>query len=194
MGRILSCCFPNGPGSGHKRWWSGGLFQMRTRGDSCHTWRLWRMNPSIPKVTQDSPEQGEKGSTLNKEETGRGRTLEPGTLRKLVNQLVPAHRRADPFFVPAFLSTYRRFTSKQQVLDLLFLRYGFFHPNSEEDKQNKSALCSILETWLAQYPEDFCQCPDLASLKQLMANALINLPDSDIVLQVCNLLSQLDPL
>ncbi|XP_010609588.1 ral guanine nucleotide dissociation stimulator-like [Fukomys damarensis] len=167
---------------------------MRTPGDSCHTCCFWRMNPSIPKVTRDSPAQGEKGSTLNKEETVRGRTLKPGTLRKLVNQLVPAHRRADPFFVPAFLCTYRRFASTQQVLDLLFLRYGFFHPNCEEDKQNKSALCSILETWLAQYLEDFCQCPDLASLKQLMAYTLINLPDSDIVLQVCTLLSQLDPL
>lgn len=50
-------------------------------------------------------------------------TLEPATVKKLVNHLVPAHRSGDPFFVPAFLSIYRRFATTQQVLDLLFLRW-----------------------------------------------------------------------
>lgn len=53
-----------------------------------------------------------------------------------------------------------------------------------------SALCSILETWLVKYPGDFCRAPDLASLKQLMAYILVNMPDSDIILQVCRLLAR----
>ncbi|XP_005375836.1 PREDICTED: ral guanine nucleotide dissociation stimulator-like [Chinchilla lanigera] len=182
-----SCCLTNCLGSCHKRWWSGGLVQMRTVWNRCHPWRLWHINPRISKMTWDSPEQGENASL---EEADRVVTLQPGKLKKLVNQLVPAHRRGDPFFVPAFLSTYRKFATTRQVLDLLFLRYRFFHPDSEEDQQNKSALSSLLETWLFQYPGDFCRCPDLASLKQLVAYALVNLPDSQIVPQVCGLLSR----
>ncbi|XP_063092510.1 ral guanine nucleotide dissociation stimulator-like [Cavia porcellus] len=118
--------------------------------------------------------------------------MEPDMLKKLVNNLVPAHLRGDTFFVPAFLAIYRRFATPQQVLDLLFLRYPSFLPDSEEDEQNKRALSSILETWLLQYPGDFCQCPDMASLKQLMDYALLNLPDSDIILQVGRLRPNLE--
>ncbi|XP_063080614.1 ral guanine nucleotide dissociation stimulator-like isoform X2 [Cavia porcellus] len=134
---------------------------------------------------------GRKESSPKLEKAGLVRTLEPGTLKKLVNHLVPAQLCRDPFFVPAFLAIYRRFATPLQVLDQLFLRYRFFHPDSEEDQQNKRALSSILETWLLQYPGDFALYPGLASLRQLVAYALINLPDSDIILQVCRLPTRL---
>ncbi|XP_005375837.1 PREDICTED: ral guanine nucleotide dissociation stimulator-like [Chinchilla lanigera] len=187
---MWSCCRTNSPGSGHKREWSGGLVQIQTHWDTCRPLSLRRINTRIPSVTRKSPGQGANEFAPRLEEARRAGSLEPGTLKKLVNQLVPAHRRGDPFFVPAFLSTYRRFATTRQVLDLLFLRYRFFHPDSEEDQQNKSALSSLLETWLLQYPGDFCHCPDLASLKQLVAYALVNLPDSQIIPQVCGLLSR----
>jgi hypothetical protein len=44
------------------------------------------------------------------------------TLKKLVNHLVPSLQSGDPFFIPAFLSTYRRFATTLQVLNLLFKR------------------------------------------------------------------------
>lgn len=43
-------------------------------------------------------------------------------VEKLVNHLVPSLQGGDLFFVPAFLYTYRRFATTQQVLDLLFKR------------------------------------------------------------------------
>ncbi|XP_013001488.1 ral guanine nucleotide dissociation stimulator-like isoform X1 [Cavia porcellus] len=168
-----------------------GLVQMQTQWDTCRPMSLRRINSRTPKVTQDSPQQGRKESSPKLEKAGLVRTLEPGTLKKLVNHLVPAQLCRDPFFVPAFLAIYRRFATPLQVLDQLFLRYRFFHPDSEEDQQNKRALSSILETWLLQYPGDFALYPGLASLRQLVAYALINLPDSDIILQVCRLPTRL---
>ncbi|KAK7795032.1 hypothetical protein U0070_006263 [Myodes glareolus] len=79
----------------------------------------------------------------------------------------------------------RAFTTTQQVLDLLFKRYGrcdaltassrygCILPYSSEDggpqDQLKNAISAILGTWLDQYPEDFCQPPDFPCLKQLVA-------------------------
>ncbi|XP_023560701.1 ral guanine nucleotide dissociation stimulator-like [Octodon degus] len=155
---------------------------MGTPRESCHPRGLAGIESTITKGTNEIAPKVEDACTV--------RTLEPGTLEKLVNYLVPAQRCGDPFFVPAFLATYRRFATTGQVLDLLFRRYEFFHPNSEEDQQSKSALSSFLETWLRQYPRDFCQGPDLACVKQLLTYALINLPNSEIISEVCRLLNQ----
>ena len=48
--------------------------------------------------------------------------LTPGTVVKLVNNLVPSLQEGDPFFVSTFLSTYRSFVTPLQVLGLLFMR------------------------------------------------------------------------
>lgn len=50
------------------------------------------------------------------------KSLDPGTLKKLVNHLVPTQLHGDNFFMSAFLETYRRFTTLWQVLDQLLLR------------------------------------------------------------------------
>ncbi|XP_073920599.1 GRB2-associated-binding protein 4 [Castor canadensis] len=135
--------------------------------------------------------QGENESP-SLDEACRVRPLEVGTLEKLVNHLVPSMQSADPFFVPAFLCAYRRFATTQQVLELLFRRYGFFHPDCEEDEQVKKAICSILRTWLDKYPEDFCQSMDLACLNQLMAYVLLNMPFTELAVPVDLLLTQLE--
>nr|XP_023418288.1 ral guanine nucleotide dissociation stimulator-like [Cavia porcellus] len=115
------------------------------------------------------------------------KSLDPGTLKKLVNHLVPTHLHGDSSFVPAFLATYRRFATPQQVLDLLFLRLPYLQVTDPRTPRRLLGMpCTISHPEENEYPGDFGQCPDL-SLKQLVAYALINLPDSDIILQVCRL-------
>ncbi|KAM4826481.1 ral guanine nucleotide dissociation stimulator-like isoform 1-T2 [Thomomys bottae] len=109
----------------------------------------------------------------------------------MVNLLVPLHHQKDPFFVPAFLCTYRRFTTTGQVLDLLFNRYAHFQHNCEEDELVKNTLCSMLAMWLDQYPEDFCQSKDLTNLNKLLAYALLHMPSSDLAVRGHLLLTQL---
>ncbi|XP_042545641.1 ral guanine nucleotide dissociation stimulator-like [Dipodomys spectabilis] len=136
--------------------------------------------------------KNEKESVPTQEEHHRVSTLEPGMLEKMVNLLVPLHQKEDPFFVPAFLVTYRRFTTTGQVLDLLFKRYAYFQPDCEEDEQIKNTLCSMLSMWLDKYPEDFCQPNDLTNLNKLMAYVLLNMPSADLAVRVHLLLTQLE--
>ncbi|XP_062937714.1 ral guanine nucleotide dissociation stimulator-like [Cynocephalus volans] len=126
------------------------------------------------------------------DDTCRVGTVTAGTLEKLVNHLVPSLQSGDPFFVPAFLWTYRRFATTRQVLDLLFKRYGFFCPDREEDDQLKNTVCSFLGCWLDLFPEDLCQPSDLSSLNQVMAYVLLNVPRSALALRVHLLLTQLE--
>ncbi|XP_063643543.1 ral guanine nucleotide dissociation stimulator isoform X9 [Pan troglodytes] len=118
----------------------------------------------------------ENESALNLYETCKVRTVKAGTLEKLVEHLVPAFQGSDLSYVTIFLCTYRAFTTTQQVLDLLF----------------KSAISSILGTWLDQYSEDFCQPPDFPCLKQLVAYVQLNMPGSDLERRAHLLLAQLE--
>ncbi|XP_023392322.1 ral guanine nucleotide dissociation stimulator [Pteropus vampyrus] len=75
----------------------------------------------------------ENESALNLYETCKVRTVKAGTLERLVEHLVPAFQGSDLSYVTVFLCTYRTFTTTQQVLDLLFKRYGCILPYSHED-------------------------------------------------------------
>uniref|UniRef100_A0A5F9C1R5 N-terminal Ras-GEF domain-containing protein n=1 Tax=Oryctolagus cuniculus TaxID=9986 RepID=A0A5F9C1R5_RABIT len=119
-------------------------------------------------------------------------TLDTAMVEKLVMELVPAQQRGDPFIVPTFLCNYRRFTTTQQVLNLLFHRYAYFQPHCEEDDRTKDALCSILGTWLENYPDDFYEFQDLARLKQLVAYVRLHMPFSDLARQAQLLLTELE--
>ncbi|XP_055280238.1 ral guanine nucleotide dissociation stimulator-like [Moschus berezovskii] len=116
----------------------------------------------------------------------------------LVGNLVPACLGSDPSYLPTFLGTYRAFGTPQQVLDLLFTRYGCILPYCNEDggplHQLKMAMASILGTWLHLYPEDFQQAPDFACLKMLLAYLELNMPDSDLEQRARHLLAQLETL
>ncbi|XP_045052672.2 ral guanine nucleotide dissociation stimulator isoform X6 [Desmodus rotundus] len=118
----------------------------------------------------------ENESAPNLYETCKVRTVKAGTLEKLVEHLVPAFEGSDLSYVTIFLCTYRAFTTTQQVLDLLF----------------KSAISSILGTWLDQYSEDFCQPPDFPCLRQLAAYVQLNMPGSDLERRAHLLLAQLE--
>ncbi|ERE71345.1 ral guanine nucleotide dissociation stimulator-like protein [Cricetulus griseus] len=152
----------------------------------------------------------ENDSALNLYETCKVRTVKAGTLEKLVEHLVPAFQGSDLSYVTVFLCTYRAFTTTQQVLDLLFKRYGrcdaltassrygCILPYSSEDggpqDQLRNAISSILGTWLDQYSEDFCQPPDFPCLKQLVAYVQLNMPGSDLERRAHLLLAQLEDL
>jgi len=150
----------------------------------------------------------ENEAALNLYETCKVRTVKAGTLEKLVEHLVPAFQGSDLSYVTIFLCTYRAFTTTQQVLDLLFKRYGrrdaltassrygCILPYSDDDggpqDQLKKAISSILGTWLDQYSEDFCQPPDFPCLKQLVAYVQLNMPGSDLERRAHLLLAQLE--
>nr|XP_051690430.1 ral guanine nucleotide dissociation stimulator-like 3 isoform X2 [Oryctolagus cuniculus] len=119
-------------------------------------------------------------------------TLDTAVVEKLVTQLLPAQQTGDPFIVPSFLCNYRRFTTTQQVLNLLFHRYAYFQPHCEEDDRTKDALCSILGTWLENYPDDFYEFQDLARLKQLVAYVRLHMPFSDLARRAQLLLTELE--
>ncbi|GAB1301410.1 hypothetical protein APTSU1_001664800 [Apodemus speciosus] len=104
-------------------------------------------------------------------------------VENLVNHLVPSLQGRDPFFVTFFLYSYRNFTTTRHVLDLLLMRYAYFRPDCEEDEQVKNTtltLCSLLNSWIDIYPEEFCQTADLSILKKLEAYLSVNMPDSDL--------------
>ncbi|KAM4815244.1 ral guanine nucleotide dissociation stimulator-like [Thomomys bottae] len=77
---------------------------------------------------------------------------------------MPAQLTGEHFFIPTFLSTYRKFTSTEHVLDLLFQTFSrgeAFKDSSTQDEilpfssqdgmpQDKlrNALSSILDMWL----------------------------------------------
>ncbi|XP_014400683.1 PREDICTED: ral guanine nucleotide dissociation stimulator isoform X2 [Myotis brandtii] len=154
------------------------------------------------------PPQCENESALSLYETCKVRTVKAGTLEKLVEHLVPAFQGSDLSYVTIFLCTYRTFTTTQQVLDLLFKRfgrcdaltassrYGCILPYSHEDggpqDHLRNAISSILGTWLDQYSEDFYQPPGFPCLKQLVAYVQLNMPGSDLERRAHLLLAQLE--
>ncbi|XP_047692497.1 ral guanine nucleotide dissociation stimulator-like [Prionailurus viverrinus] len=113
-------------------------------------------------------------------------TIEGGwmLLEQRVEHLVPAVLGRDPSYLFTFLRTYRTFATTQQVLEILFMRYGCFHSEAEEDggprEQEKLAISSILGTWLDHYPEEFFRPPDFTSLKLLRAYVRAHMPGSEL--------------
>ncbi|XP_038943131.1 ral guanine nucleotide dissociation stimulator-like [Rattus norvegicus] len=89
------------------------------------------------------------------------------------------------------LSAYRRIATPLQILDLLFVRDSYFSPYSKEDEQVKNTLWSFLETWMDKNPEDFCDPSDMLPLQYLEAYLSVYIPNSDLIVWVKNLLTQL---
>ncbi|KAM4878059.1 ral guanine nucleotide dissociation stimulator-like [Thomomys bottae] len=143
-------------------------------------------------------------------EPRRAETLNSGTLEELVDHLVPAQLMGEPFFVPTFLSSYRRFTSPQQVLDLLFKRFcrcdvpldscgeaeilPYYSEKTIPQDQLRNAISCILGTWLDLYSEDFCQPLQRSCLKKLMVYLQSYMPGSDVECRANMLLAQMEAL
>jgi hypothetical protein len=64
--------------------------------------------------------QREDDSASILDENCREEVLNAGMLEKLLDHLVPSVLFGDTLYVPTFLASYRRFTTTQQVLEMLF--------------------------------------------------------------------------
>ncbi|XP_044124816.1 ral guanine nucleotide dissociation stimulator-like 2 isoform X1 [Bufo gargarizans] len=84
--------------------------------------------------------------------------LRAGTLPKLILHLLEARILGDTTYIPAFLATYRTFTSPHEVLRTLLHRlegndYTQATDNSYGGKDDD--VSSLFCGWMSQYPEDF---------------------------------------
>lgn len=70
----------------------------------------------------ESENPGADSSAPSVVAAGPMRTMDEGTVKKIVFQKVPAQQRGHTFFVPAFFNIYHRFMTTHQVLNLLFQR------------------------------------------------------------------------
>ncbi|XP_044908086.1 ral guanine nucleotide dissociation stimulator-like isoform X1 [Felis catus] len=175
---MFSCCFPRYRGSGCQKPQCAGLLRC-WRGFLNPRWRCLRM-------FSRRSHKGMNISPMPDNENREEGTIEGGwmLLEQRVEHLVPAFLGRDPSYLFTFLSTYRAFATTEQVLDILFMRYGCFHSEAEEDggprEQEKLAISSILGTWLDHYPEDFFRPPDFTSLKLLRAFVGVHMPGSEL--------------
>ncbi|KAM4815277.1 ral guanine nucleotide dissociation stimulator-like [Thomomys bottae] len=133
------------------------------------------LRTDVHSVSQ-APAKLSRNKGENDEAPSQGDCCRAGTLEQLVEHLVPAHLTGEHFFIPTFLSTYRKFTSTEQVLDLLF----------------QTAISSILDMWLDEYREDFCQPPHFACLKQLLAQLKRHMTGSHVGSHAQLLLAQME--
>lgn len=100
----------------------------------------------------------------------RSRCVKAGTEEKLVLHLLHAVALGDTAFVTVFLSTYRSFSTTERVLCILTDRLE--HPPGESKRTQtrqvfNKAVCSVFNTWLNEYPEDFHSLGDPACLLRL---------------------------
>ncbi|KAM4815088.1 ral guanine nucleotide dissociation stimulator-like [Thomomys bottae] len=184
--------FSNGRGSGLIEQHRGCLAHVcpnKARTGRGHFWRCCHW------TSQDEAPSQEEGCRA-------------GTLEQLVEHLVPAQLTGEHFFIPTFLFTYRKFTSTEQVLDLLFQTFSrgeAFKDSSTQDEilpfssqdgmlQDKlrNAISSILDMWLDEYGEDVCQPPHFACLKQLLAHLKRHMTGSHVESRAQLLLAQME--
>ncbi|XP_069097974.1 ral guanine nucleotide dissociation stimulator-like 2 isoform X3 [Pleurodeles waltl] len=109
-------------------------------------------------------------------ETPRVRILKAGTLPKLVHHLLEAFTMGDTSYVPAFLATFRVFTSVETVLKLLLDKLEAFEATRSMKSRGResplelhTAASSVFCSWMDWYPEDFCGSLDPALLERFSA-------------------------
>ncbi|NWH63353.1 RGL1 protein, partial [Geococcyx californianus] len=139
--------------------------------------------------------------TISQYETCKIRTIKAGTLEKLVENLLTAFGDNDFTYISIFLSTYKTFSSTNEVLELLLNRYGNLATSScEQDGSQissessavlRTAIASILRAWLDQCSEDFREPPNHPSLLKLLDYLKSNMPGSDPEKRAQNLLERL---
>lgn len=197
---MFSCCLQTTPGSDAKAKKGkskdhGGAWRRKVR--SCFR-RLWPFARKKRDLTQCRKAKGYTGkgehvcAPKDPKEPCRESRISADMVERLVNYLVPSLQGGDVFFVPAFLYTYRRFATTEQVLDLLFKKYACFRLYNEEDEQLKKTICTFLDTWMDKKPEEFCQSSCLPVLKKMKSYLIDNMPYSDLIVRVHMLLTYLE--
>ncbi|XP_069491324.1 ral guanine nucleotide dissociation stimulator-like 2 isoform X2 [Ambystoma mexicanum] len=112
-------------------------------------------------------------------ETPKVRVLKAGTLQRLVHHLLEAFTMGDTTYVPAFLATFRAFTTVETVLTLLLDRLQTLEATRSVKSRGRESAESTLElhtaastvfcSWMECYPEDFRGALDPALLDRFSA-------------------------
>ncbi|CAK7294572.1 Ral guanine nucleotide dissociation stimulator [Vulpes lagopus] len=184
---MFSCCRPTSGGSGSQEPQGCRLFQC------CRLW-LQHKNQGL-RAFMRRRHQGARASA------GKGPPICPmkpsrtELLEQEFQQLLPALLRRDVISVFSFLDDYHGFATTEEVLDLLFTKYGCIAAacggNDAVLQRWKLAICCILEIWMDYYREDFCQLPEFASLKKILEFIRQRMPGTDVELRARRYLQQL---
>ncbi|XP_058999783.1 ral guanine nucleotide dissociation stimulator-like [Mustela lutreola] len=129
--------------------------------------------------------RGENGSTRKRNKTSIVWNTRASSLEAGIDYLVTAVIKQDLNYVHTFLEIYRSFATTQEVLGLLFARFGCVYSTYKvvkrsQDRRNM-AVYAILDMWVERYPGDFVQPPEYPNLHALLAYLQVNAPGSDLL-------------
>ncbi|XP_057620696.1 ral guanine nucleotide dissociation stimulator-like [Chionomys nivalis] len=118
-------------------------------------------------------------------------TNSPDYVEIFISCLPRAFKQQDTACIYLFLAIYQKFSTTWEVLDLIIKMYGSFRPDCVEDQEKKTAILWFLSLWLRKHPQDFCDYPDMATVKRLVDYIRLNAPSTEVVMQTEELLSML---
>ncbi|XP_068106288.1 ral guanine nucleotide dissociation stimulator-like 2 isoform X2 [Hyperolius riggenbachi] len=116
--------------------------------------------------------------------------LRAGTLPRLVRHLLEARILGDTSYIPAFLATYRAFSSTSEVLELLLDRLQSNNHTRVPERSHGGKdddLSSLFCAWMSQYPEDFLSLDPLKRHK--LSVCLSRLQKNNLVVKLQDLRS-----
>ncbi|XP_038444804.1 ral guanine nucleotide dissociation stimulator-like, partial [Canis lupus familiaris] len=184
---MFSCCRPTSGGSGSQEPQGCRLFQC------CRLWlqhKNQRLRAFIRRRRQGARASAGKAPPICPTKPSRTELLE-----QEFQQLLPALLRRDVISVFIFLDNCHGFATTDEVLDLLFTKYGCIAAACGGDdavlQRWKLAICCILEIWMDYYQEDFCRLPQSASLKKILEFIRQRMPGTDVELRARRYLQQL---
>ncbi|CAK7295414.1 Ral guanine nucleotide dissociation stimulator [Vulpes lagopus] len=220
---MFSCCLPTSGGSGSQEPQGCGLFQC-CRHWLQHRYQRIRafIRRHIQSSTRDMGREREEGvvcptasrsrevpCTTNRSQrrlkgarasAWRGHRIAPmkssqtELLQLEFRQLLPALLRRDIISIFSFLDDYHGFATTDEVLDLLFTKYGCIvaacADNDAVLQRWKLAISCMLDIWLDYYRDDFCQLPEFPSLMKLLQFLRQHMPGSDLELRARRYLRQ----
>ncbi|KAH0511844.1 Ral guanine nucleotide dissociation stimulator, partial [Microtus ochrogaster] len=102
-------------------------------------------------------------------------TNSPDYLGRFISCLPRAFKQQDTACIYIFLAIYQKFSTTWEVLDLII----------------KIAILWFLSLWLRKHPQDFCDYPDMATVKRLVDYIRLNAPSTEVAMQTEELLSML---
>ncbi|XP_075042544.1 ral guanine nucleotide dissociation stimulator-like 2 isoform X2 [Mixophyes fleayi] len=111
--------------------------------------------------------------------------LRAGTLPRLVLHLLEARILGDTTFIPAFLATYRTFTSTPEVLRILLDRLesdGHSHTPDNSHGGKEDDISSLFCGWMSQYPQDFVSLDP--GMRAQLSHCFLRLQKTNLVTQL----------
>lgn len=150
-------------GSGHQKAKSRGLGHLLR----CWVW------PFIQHLWPFSLMEAKNQKELDKPLTFN--TNSPDYLEIFISCLPRAFKQQDTACIYLFLAIYQKFSTTWEVLDLII----------------KIAILWFLSLWLRKHPQDFCDYPDMATVKRLVDYIRLNAPSTEVARQTEELLSML---